>query len=226
MKIELLREVDSTNTYLKRYLQGGEDVIVCAQRQTGGKGTKGRSFSSEEGGVYLSKLTFYHDVPASDAFRVMINAAVAVCNTARAFGADAHIKWPNDVYVEKRKLSGTLIENTVFSGMLQSSIVGIGINVNNDLSELSDIAVSLSQIAKKPLPVQKVRDCLIKELSKEHTFEEYRAYLRFLGKEVTVIEGENSYLAVALRVLRDGRLVVKVGEREKILNSAEISLKL
>ena len=64
MRIEQISVTDSTNEYVKRYLGGGEDVIVCARRQTGGKGTKGRSFSSCEGGVYLSVLNFYRDFPA------------------------------------------------------------------------------------------------------------------------------------------------------------------
>ena len=226
MKIEFLQETDSTNTYIKRYLGCGEDVIVCAVRQTGGKGTKGRSFDSSAGGVYLSKLTFYRDFSASDAFRVMIGAAVSVCKTARAFGADAHIKWPNDVYVKERKLSGTLIENAVAEGKLLSSIVGIGINVNNDVSALGGIAVSLSELAGKPLSVQSVRDRLISELLQTHSFEEYCSYVRFLGNTVTVVEGERSFRAVALRIAQDGRLVVNEGDTERALSSAEISLKL
>ena len=86
MRIEYLDEVDSTNTYIRRYLEEGEDVIVCARRQTGGRGTKGRSFCSEEGGVYLSALTFYPDLPVSRAFRIMTHSAVAVCCTFMAGG--------------------------------------------------------------------------------------------------------------------------------------------
>ena len=61
MKIEYLEEVGLRKEYSRRYLESGEDIAVCARRQTGGKGTKGRSFLSCEGGVYLSFLRFFSD---------------------------------------------------------------------------------------------------------------------------------------------------------------------
>ncbi len=74
--------------------------------------------------------------------------------------------------------------------------------------------------------MQSVRDRLISELLQTHTFEEYCSYVRFLGNTVTVVEGERSFRAVALRIAQDGRLVVKEGDTERALSSAEISLKL
>ena len=146
MKIEFLEEVGSTNEYIKRYLLSGEDRIVIAKRQTGGKGTKGRSFLSESGGVYLSALNFYKNFPAENAFLIMAHAAVAVSETAESFGLDPEIKWPNDVLLAGKKLAGILVENTIDGGEVKSSIVGIGLNVLNELGELKEIAVSLSLI--------------------------------------------------------------------------------
>ena len=157
MKIEYLDEVDSTNSYIRRYLDVGENVIVCARRQTGGRGTKGRSFCSEEGGVYLSALTFYRDLPVSRAFRIMTHSAVSVCRTAKAFGAEVQIKWPNDVFAAGRKLSGTLIENVFAGDKVRCSIVGIGLNVNNDVSALGGIAVALSELVGR-VKTEEVRD--------------------------------------------------------------------
>lgn len=65
----------------------------------------------------------------------MANASVAVCRTLENYGLTAEIKWPNDVYVQGKKICGILIEN-VFSGdRISSSVVGIGVNVNNSLPE-------------------------------------------------------------------------------------------
>ena len=151
MKIEFLEETGSTNEYIKRYLNSGENRIVVAQKQTGGKGTKGRSFLSGEGGVYLSALTFYRDFSAKDAFLIMAHAAVAVCKTAEAFGFSPQIKWANDVYLSGKKLAGILVENALDGGRVKSSVIGIGLNVCNDLGELSKIAVSLSEVAGKKI---------------------------------------------------------------------------
>lgn len=224
MRIEYLDEVDSTNTYIRRYLEEGEDVIVCARRQTGGRGTKGRSFCSEEGGVYLSALTFYPDLPVSRAFRIMTHSAVAVCRTAKAFGADAQIKWPNDVFAAGRKLSGTLIENILSGDKVRCSVVGIGFNVNNDVSALGGIAVSLSELVGT-VKTDDVRDELISNLLREDDFAEYLSFVRFLGKEITVVEGEKSFPAIARAISEDGRLIADTAAGRRTLSAAEISVR-
>lgn len=225
MRIELLDSVDSTNEYIKKYLSAGENVIVCARVQTGGKGTKGRSFLSGEGGVYLSALTFYEDFPADSAFRVMAHAAVSVCKTAEAFGLKPEIKWPNDVFLNGAKLSGILIENGFSGGKLKWSIVGIGVNAENDVSPLGGIAVSLSEAAGKRITADKAREALVANYRTPSSFEEYLARVRFLGTRVKVTEGERSYDAVARRILQDGRLEIDDGTCVRSLSAAEISLK-
>lgn len=224
MRIEYLDEVDSTNTYIRRYLEEGEDVIVCARRQTGGRGTKGRSFCSKEGGVYLSALTFYPDLPVSRAFRIMTHSAVAVCRTAKAFGADAQIKWPNDVFAAGRKLSGTLIENILSGDKVRCSVVGIGFNVNNDVSALGGIAVSLSELVGT-VKTDDVRDELISNLLREDDFADYLSFVRFLGKEITVVEGEKSFPAIARAISEDGRLIADTAAGRRTLSAAEISVR-
>lgn len=226
MRIELLHEVGSTNDYIRRYLQDGEDVIVCAERQTGGKGTKGRSFASEQGGVYLSALTFHRDLPAERAFCVMTHAAVAACRTAHEFGIDAEIKWCNDLLVNGKKLCGILIENILSEGRVQASIVGIGMNVANDLSGLTDIAARFSDFLDPPPTVQAVREKLIENYLKSDTFGDYLGYVCFLGREITVCEGERIFRATAKRILSDGRLEVETEGKIRTLSAAEISLKI
>lgn len=226
MRIELVDTVDSTNEYIKKYLSEGENVIVCARRQTGGKGTKGRSFLSDEGGVYFSALQFYENLSADNAFRVMAHAAVSVCRTAEAFGLSPEIKWANDVYLSGRKLSGILIENGFSGGKIAWSIVGIGVNAQNDLSSLDGIAVSLSEAAGRQISAEDTREKLIENYCKPSSFEEYLSYIRFLGKRVQVTEGERKYAATARRVLPDGRLEIQTESGIRALSSAEISFRL
>lgn len=225
MKIERLEEVDSTLRYIKRYLDGDEDVIITAKRQTGGMGTKGRSFASDEGGVYFTALTFY-DLPAKDAFRVMAHAAVTVCRTAEEFGVLPEIKWPNDVLVNKRKLAGILIENTFSGDRLRCSTVGIGLNAENDVSALGGIAISLTEAAGKRVSEEAAREALIRHFLKDSSFDEYRSYVRFLGEEVRVIEGEREFTALAKEITADGRLVIEKRGSLRTLSAAEISLRL
>ena len=226
MRVIRLEETTSTNDEIGKFLCGGEDVAVIAKRQTAGKGTKGRSFLSDEGGLYVSVLTFYKDLPASRAFEVMLHAAVSVSRTAARFGVSPEIKWPNDVLAGGRKLCGILIENTLSGGNVRASVVGMGLNVSNDLSSLEGVATSLYEQTGKRYPVAAVADVLLEEYARPATFEEYLSYIRFLGRPILVVEGDVSYPATAKRVLPDGRLEAETASGAAILSAAEISVRL
>lgn len=226
MRIIELSECDSTNEYLKR-LNGEEDTIVTAVRQTAGKGTKGRSFSSADGGLYLSVMRFYESFPAANAFEIMINSCVAVCKTVEGFGIKPVIRWANDVLVNGRKICGTLIENTFAGANIRRSIVGMGINVNNELPpELSQIAVSMREILGNRLSLQTVKQALIANLQKSFTIDDYKNYIDWFGKEVVLRTDKESYTATALDVTADGRLVVSRDGKIIEISSAEVSLRL
>ena len=105
MKTIYFDKIGSTNDYLKKLKNPSEDVLVIAKRQTGGRGTKGRSFICEEGGVYLSLLKLY-PCKTKDSFSIMMGSAVAVLKTLSAFDVKAKIKWPNDIYVNGKKICG------------------------------------------------------------------------------------------------------------------------
>lgn len=226
MKIIELEEVASTNEYLKQN-DCGEDLIVSAKRQTAGKGTKGRSFVSENGGLYISVMRHYSDFRATDAFKIMVNACVAVCKTLENFKLSPVVRWSNDVLVGGKKISGTLIENKFSGDRIIRSIVGIGINVYNDLpEELKPVATSVFECCGKKISVQSVRDTLIDNLQKEFTVTDYKKYINCFGKTVTLHTADGEYQATAKDVLPDGRLVVeREGEIFKI-SSAEVTLRI
>lgn len=224
MKRVYLAEVSSTNDYLKQFLAGGEDMIVCAERQTGGRGTKGRSFLSEEGGVYLSALTFYNGFPAEQAFEIMAHAAVAVCKTVETFGIKPEIKWCNDVLAGGKKIAGILIENTLSDGAVRASIVGIGLNVSNALDGLGGIAVNMGELLPAPPAAEEVREALIGNFLAPSAFSDYLSYVKFLGKRVQVTENGRQYEATAREILPDGRLLIESGGL-RALSSAEIAIK-
>lgn len=225
-KIIELDEVNSTNEYIK-LLRSEEDVIVTAKRQTAGKGTKGRSFISDEGGVYVSALKIRKNFDFAKAFSIMITSCVSVCRTVEFYGFKPVIKWSNDVLVGGRKISGTLIENTLLSGNICRSIVGIGLNVNNTFSgELKDIATSMSEQAGCAFDVDEVRKTLIENLDREYSVGDYKKYIDWFGKQVMLIKEGERTLATALDVDDVGRLIVSVGGQVMHLSSGEISLRL
>ncbi len=227
MKRIFLEEIDSTNEYAKSLRGLGENTLVVAAKQTGGKGTKGRSFSSNKGGVYLSLLTFYKEFPALSAFEIMQGAAAAVCQTLAFFGVEPKIKWPNDVYVDGKKICGILIENALKGKYIASSVVGIGLNVCNDLpDELSEIATTLFLQTGKKIDVERVVEVLVGFLEEENIHEKYARHLGWLGEEVTLVIGEKEKRAKLLSVDQAGGLWAELdGERKRFV-AAEVSLRL
>ena len=226
-KIECFSSLPSTNDYAKAKRAEGKNLIVVARSQTGGRGTKGRSFSSREGGVYLTKLTFYEQFPASRAFEIMSQTAAAVCKTLQAFGVTPKIKWPNDIYVSDKKICGILIENTFSGGFVSASVVGVGINVWNELEpQLQHIATSLLQETGEKICVEEVTETLIQQLLSSHTMNEYLSFVGYMGSMADILQGESRTQGKLLRVDCDGALWVEMQGEEKRFTSAEISVRI
>ena len=125
----------STNTYLSRLaatLPGG--TVIYTPCQTAGRGQKGNSWESEDDkNLTFSMLLKRPPVKARDQFCLSEAAAMAVVDalTAQA-GETFTVKWPNDVYWQDKKICGMLIENSLDGADIATSIIGIGINVNQE----------------------------------------------------------------------------------------------
>lgn len=227
MKIIELDEVDSTNEYCKRE-NFAQDVAVIARRQTAGRGTKGRSFVSDDGGLYITVMRHYNNFPADKAFQIMVNSCVAVCKTLETFLIKPRIRWANDVLVGSKKICGTLIENTFGGNNVVRSVVGMGINVNNEiLEELKDIATTITQNITAKVTVGEVKRVLLRNLENSYSIADYKSYIDYFGKSVVLKTADRERQVVALDISDDGRLIVK--EQDGTVNkisSAEVSLKL
>jgi len=222
-----LSEISSTQTYAKQLKQAGQSTIVIAKRQTDGRGTKERSFSSDEGGLYFSKLTFYKDFETKNSFRLMQRTAVAVCKTLESYGFTPKIKWANDVFINGKKVCGILTENTFSGARLVCSLIGVGLNVNNRLpSELSAIATSMQAERGAPFDLSEVESRLFTFMEEDTAFQDYRARLGWLGEEVALKKGNECIPATLLSVNERGELVVKVGEEIRQIAVGEISVRV
>lgn len=121
-------ETSSTNDDARLLALDGapHGTAVLARRQRAGRGRDGRSFSSPEGGMYLS-VVLRPAAPAARWGLIPIAAGVAVVDALAARGFDARVKWPNDVLLGEGKVAGVLVESH-FDGS-PFAIVGIGVNV-------------------------------------------------------------------------------------------------
>ncbi len=205
----------------KKYIKKGEDLVIVADKQSNGRGTKNRSFSSNQGGIYLSVLKFYDNLLAKDAFSIVRHYSIALIKTLLAFDISGQIKWPNDILVNGKKICGILTENKISDGKIVYSIIGIGLNVENQLElELKDIAVTMKDIVGN-VNFESVLNTLLYNLTLNHEVGLYNDYSCVLGKEVTIIQGENEFVSTVVDILDDGRIVLESGQ---VLASAEIKL--
>lgn len=227
MKILRFKELESTQTYAKSLIPSGLPVTVVADKQTGGKGTKNRSFSSDVGGVYLTKLIFYDRFPAKNAFLVMASAAVAVCKTLESFGIKPKIKWANDIFVNDKKICGILTENGFSSNTLKYSLVGIGLNVNNVLpEELKEIGITIKEATGREFSVDEVTKKLVSELNRVSEMDEYLKRLGYMNEFATLIQGERSVKVKLLSVEKTGELVVEGDGKTRKVATGEVSLRV
>lgn len=131
-----LKQTNSTSTYLKEQnLTGGIDdmFVVTADYQTAGRGQGTNSWESEPGKNLLFSIQVHPVmVPIARQFLLSMAGALAVKSTLDAYTGGITLKWPNDVYWNDKKISGTIIENTLSGGHITRCIYGIGINVNQE----------------------------------------------------------------------------------------------
>ena len=131
-----LRSTDSTNERAKELALAGapHGTLVTADEQTAGRGRQGRAWAAAPREALLMSLVLRRVEPT-----LPLTAAVAVCD---ALPVDCEIKWPNDVWHERRKLAGILVEGRLQEGW---AVLGIGLNVTTTefRVELSGIATSL-----------------------------------------------------------------------------------
>lgn len=125
-----LGSVGSTNDEAARLAEAGaaEGTVVWAREQTGGRGRRGRHWSSPVGNLYTSTI-LRPDCQASRATELGFVAALAVADVVPA-GRETRVKWPNDVMVDGGKVAGILLESSIGQGgVVEHVIAGIGINV-------------------------------------------------------------------------------------------------
>lgn len=134
-KIIKLEETTSTNTYLKNYIPAEEDemVVAVADFQTAGKGQGSHTWESEAGKNLLFSIKVHPRwVPVRQQFLLSMAGAIAIKEALETYVDGITLKWPNDVYWNDKKISGTLIETSIDSKGIKTCIFGIGINVNQE----------------------------------------------------------------------------------------------
>jgi len=138
--IKVLPSCPSTNSYIAQKLQKGQlknGEVIITDNQTEGRGQRGNVWESENGkNLTFSIGIFDLELPITEQFRLHFITSLAIIKTINENTlAKASIKWPNDIFIGDKKVAGILIENNIRKNEIYSSIIGIGLNVNQLLFE-------------------------------------------------------------------------------------------
>lgn len=165
-----MEEVDSTNRFLVQLGSYDEEVltVAVADYQTAGKGQGTHTWESEAGkNLLFSLLVCPRWVPVRQQFLLSEAGALAIKEALDSYAEGFSLKWPNDVYWNDQKISGTLIETSVDSRGIKRCVFGVGVNINQ-MQFLSDAPnpVSLAQIVghevDKEEVLQKIIDAFLR----------------------------------------------------------------
>lgn len=230
------RGVDSTNERAKRLgaLGAPHGTTVTAGEQTAGRGRQGRSWTAPAGSALLTSIVVRH-LDTRDAL-LPLAAAVAVCEACEAMvPVECTIKWPNDVWIERRKVAGILVEGRPQEGW---AAVGVGVNVamtKDDLpADLRDTATSLRMAVERgvgdrrrpPLGIEDVLAMLTQSLGArvreppERTIASWRERDALAGERVAWGAGEGT----AAGVDENGALLVDTASGRVALDAGEVHL--
>ncbi|NOZ88005.1 MAG: biotin--[acetyl-CoA-carboxylase] ligase [Deltaproteobacteria bacterium] len=224
--IELV-QVDSTTSFLKREIMAGklDLAAVTAGSQTAGRGRLSRKWLSPPGGLYMTV-----SVSPNDPSKVPVIAHVACAGLAMAdalahvAGIEARLKWPNDLLVKDRKLGGILSE-MVSGPRGPRLLIGIGINIESapSLENAAYQSTSIAREAGTPLPLARdlAKNFLFKlhawlDLMKKNGYvviaEHWKALSATIGRNVTVIAGNEKIEGRAMDLTKEFELVVETGQ--------------
>ncbi|MBR5140733.1 MAG: biotin--[Clostridia bacterium] len=233
---------DSTNERAREYFLSEvvtQPKLFIARAQSAGKGTRGRSFDSSEGGLYFSVL-FPIDGKSLSSADVTTAAAAAVTTALKKLLGKAFeglfIKWVNDIFIRDKKICGILCEK-VISADASAFIVGVGINLMHREfpPELSSIASSVEDMTGTAIPhediLKPILGILIPAISDGRIFRLRRLYRKFSikkGTRITVTDGVGvSRDATVLGLSKDLSLKVLYngGESARLI-SGDVRIKL
>ena len=232
-------EVSSTNDVARALAEegAGHGEVVIAERQTAGRGRRGRTWISPPGrNLYLSAV-LRPDLPPQRAPEITLVASVAVCDAVRRAGVDAGIKWPNDLLASGRKLAGVLTEMAAEPDRVIWVVLGIGVNLNarpEDFPpELRAEATSIAIERDQPAPRALFAAALLKALEEwldRHADggfgpvrDAWRARSVTLGRQVRVSAEGRDVAGVAEDIDETGALLVRAGSRLERVVSGDVA---
>ncbi len=234
-KVRYLSKVDSTNNYA-RSLELAQ--VVIAEQQTSGKGRLGREWLSEPGGVYFS-LVVAPGCSIEEIPMLPLVIATAITEIMRKnFNVPAEIKWPNDILIKGKKVSGILVELSGETDAPNKTVIGVGINANQKIdhfpSELKSKITTLQEQIGQPINRLKLLDDILEKITEildqiaEKAPEMLRKWKEFsctLGQEVSVQQVSKTVKGIAKDIDDKGALIINTAQGYERVLTGDVTLR-
>jgi BirA family biotin operon repressor/biotin-[acetyl-CoA-carboxylase] ligase len=217
---------------------GRRPAVLVTDHQNAGRGTKGRSWFDPPGGSLLLSVRLFPQVAPSRLHLFIMALSVAAADACRAVaGVEVGLKWPNDLFVDDRKLAGVLAESSLRGGRVDALVIGIGMNVNWPVEipeELGELAVALNHVADHDLDRVELAVALVRGLDRELAglaapggeavlLRRYRERSATIGRRVRVELPAGPLVGRAVGVDDDGLLVVDVDGVTRTFAAADVT---
>ena len=240
--LEYYDEIDSTNNRAKALGEAGgaDGTLFVAETQTAGEGRRGRCWQSPAGSSISMSILLRPKMNPSDApMLTLVMAYASTIALREKTGLDIGIKWPNDLVVNGKKISGILTEMSAEIDYINHVVIGIGINVNMESfpEDIAKTATSLRIEAGKEFRrfeliaaimehFEKAYEAVCEAGSLKPIMEDYNRLLVNCGRRVRVLEPEHEYDALALGIDKTGELQVECedGSRKSVF-AGEVSVR-
>jgi BirA family biotin operon repressor/biotin-[acetyl-CoA-carboxylase] ligase len=225
-------EIDSTNLRGHQMAAAGstEGTVLVAEYQTSGKGRQGRGWYATKGENILMSIILRPDIAIDAIHLITFLTSVVVIETIQSYlkqfdlpGLDLHVKWPNDIMINRKKVAGILTECKSKGKAVVYLVVGIGINVNqtftDNRNELGKGATSLRSELLQTVDRARLLRTLIKKYDAnylrasannfETVVQEWKKYWEDQYKQIKIYNGTLSFAGVVQDIEHDGRLLIK-----------------
>lgn len=236
-KLTYLPTCHSTNDIAAEIIQKGKIIngtVIVTAHQTGGKGQRGNLWESEPNDNLLMSIIIDSSfLDLKNQFYLSIITALAIHSTLESLHVEnIKIKWPNDAYINEKKIGGILIESTLIGNRLSSSIIGIGINVNQKVFSSKRATSILNQNFESKLTPSVILEKLCENFEKYYlelknkNFQKINsAYLKnllWINEVKSFRDKKGIFFGKISGILPNGQLIVCTKNEEKYYDIKEI----
>ncbi|MBK7106197.1 MAG: biotin--[acetyl-CoA-carboxylase] ligase [Ignavibacteriae bacterium] len=233
-----VEEVNSTNEYLNTESENLENgTVLLSEFQIDGKGRLNRKWFSTKSQNLTFSILLNKKLDKVNLNHINLAASLAVANSIEnLFQLKTELKWPNDILVKNKKLSGILLESTYNGAKLEKLIIGIGINVNQTKfeGEYKIKPTSLKFEVKKEISRERLLSEILNNFemnlielktNSKRILNEWRDKCRMIGEHITIDSNNQILHGIFYDIDANGFMILKIGDKLEKITSGDISVK-